>query len=73
LQDGSDGRLKAWWAEIAEEGLDGELRFLRGDFYRWPEAELLMQRLSAADRFTRLCAIRFHLRLDDASFFTSHP
>ncbi|MES0183240.1 3'-5' exonuclease [Mesorhizobium sp. C386A] len=49
--DGSDGRPKAWWAEIAEENLDDELRFLRGDIYRWPEAEPLMQRLSAADRF----------------------
>lgn len=49
--DGSDGRPKAWWAEIAEENLDDELRFLRGDIFRWPEAEPLMQRLSAADRF----------------------
>ncbi|MBM2712873.1 3'-5' exonuclease [Mesorhizobium caraganae] len=48
--DGSDGRPKAWWAEIAEENLDDELRFLRGDIYRWSEAEPLMQRLSA-DRF----------------------
>ncbi|GLS34891.1 hypothetical protein GCM10010869_04790 [Mesorhizobium tianshanense] len=49
--DGSDGRPKAWWTEIAEVTLDDELRFLRGDIYRWPEAEPLMQRLSAADRF----------------------
>ncbi len=49
--DGSDGRPKAWWTEIAEEDLDDELRFLRADIYRWPDAEPLMQRLSAADRF----------------------
>ncbi|MDI6029357.1 3'-5' exonuclease [Corticibacterium sp. UT-5YL-CI-8] len=49
--DGSDGRPKSWWAEIAEEDLDDELRFLRGEIYRWPEAEPLTQRLSAADRF----------------------
>ncbi|RUX03532.1 3'-5' exonuclease, partial [Mesorhizobium sp. M2A.F.Ca.ET.037.01.1.1] len=40
--DGSDGRPKSWWAEIAEEELEDELRFLRGDIYRWPEAEPLM-------------------------------
>ncbi|RJG40336.1 3'-5' exonuclease [Mesorhizobium sp. DCY119] len=49
--DGSDSRPKSWWTEIAEEDLDEELRFLRADIYRWPEAEPLMQRLSAADRF----------------------
>lgn len=49
--DGSDGRPKSWWAEIAEENLDDELRFLRADIYRWPDAEPLMQRLSAVDRF----------------------
>ena len=37
--------------KTVEENLDDELRFLRGDIYRWPEAEPLMQRLSAADRF----------------------
>lgn len=49
--DGSDGRPKSWWAEIAEEDLDDELQFLREDIYHWPEAEPLMLRLSAADRF----------------------
>lgn len=39
------------WAEIAEKDLDEELRFLRADIYHWPDAEPLMQRLSAADRF----------------------
>lgn len=36
--DGSDGRPKCWWTEIAEEGLDDELRYLRSEIYRWEEA-----------------------------------
>ncbi len=49
--DGSDGRPKSWWIEIAEELLDDELRYLRSEIYRWDEADPPVQRLTAFDRF----------------------
>lgn len=49
--DGSDGRPKSWWIEIAEDAVDEELRFLRSEIYRYPEAEPPMRRLTAFDRF----------------------
>jgi len=49
--DGSDGRPKCWWAEIAEDGLDDELRYLRSEIYRWEEADPPIRRLTAFDRF----------------------
>lgn len=49
--DGSDGRPKAWWTEVAEEESDDELHFLRTEIYRWKDAEPLTLRLSALDRF----------------------
>jgi len=49
--DGSDGRPKSWWAEIAEESLDDELRYLRSEIYRWEEADPPIRRLTAFDRF----------------------
>jgi DNA polymerase-3 subunit epsilon len=49
--DGSDGRPKAWWVEIAEESYDEEVRYLRTDIYRWDEASPLTRRLTAHDRF----------------------
>ena len=49
--DGSDGRPKAWWTEVAEEDFDDELHFLRTEIYRWKDIEPLSQRLSAMDRF----------------------
>lgn len=49
--DGSDGRPKSWWIEIAEEGLDDELHYLRSEIYRWPDADPPRQRLTAFDRF----------------------
>jgi DNA polymerase III subunit epsilon len=49
--DGSDGRPKAWWAEVAEEDCDDELRFLRTEIYQWPDADPPTQRLTAFDRF----------------------
>lgn len=48
--DGSDGRPKAWWTEVAEPMLDEELLWLRSDIYRY-EATPLMRRLTAVDRF----------------------
>ena len=49
--DGSDGRPKSWWIEIAEAGLDEELHFLRSEIYGWPDADPPIQRLTAFDRF----------------------
>ena len=49
--DGSDGRPKSWWIETAEEAMEDELRFLRSEIYRWEEADPLVQRLTAFDRF----------------------
>ncbi|WEX91125.1 3'-5' exonuclease [Sinorhizobium garamanticum] len=49
--DGSDGRPKSWWVEIAEEALDDELRYLRAEIYQWDEADPPSKRLTAFDRF----------------------
>ncbi|VTZ65281.1 3'-5' exonuclease [Sinorhizobium medicae] len=49
--DGSDGRPKSWWIEIAEEALDDELHYLRSEIYRWNEADPPIRRLTAFDRF----------------------
>ncbi|MGF9566934.1 3'-5' exonuclease [Neorhizobium sp. BT27B] len=49
--DGSDGRPKSWWIEIGEEALDDELRYLRAEIYRYPDADPPIKRLTAFDRF----------------------
>ncbi|WP_027998840.1 3'-5' exonuclease [Sinorhizobium arboris] len=49
--DGTDGRPKSWWIEIAEDALDDELRYLRSEIYRWREADPPIRRLTAFDRF----------------------
>ena len=49
--DGSDGRPKSWWIEVGEEALDEELRYLRAEIYRYPEADPPIKRLTAFDRF----------------------
>jgi DNA polymerase III subunit epsilon len=49
--DGSDGRPKSWWTEVAEEALDDEMHFLRTEIYRWPDADPPTRRLTAHDRF----------------------
>jgi len=49
--DGSDGRVKSWWIEGDEEGLDDELSYLRSEIYRWKEADPPVVRLTAFDRF----------------------
>ncbi|WP_018096417.1 3'-5' exonuclease [Sinorhizobium meliloti] len=49
--DGSDGRPKSWWTEVAEEELEAELGFLRKEIYRWDEADPPTQRLTAFDRY----------------------
>ncbi|MFT2215448.1 3'-5' exonuclease [Rhizobium giardinii] len=49
--DGSDGRPKSWWIELAEDALDEELSYLRSEIYRWDEADPPIKRLTAFDRF----------------------
>lgn len=49
--DGSDGRPKSWWIEVAEEALDDELHYLRAEIYRYPDADPPIKRLTAFDRF----------------------
>jgi DNA polymerase-3 subunit epsilon len=49
--DGSDGRPKSWWVEVADDMLDDELRSLRTDIYRWPDADPPLKRLTALERF----------------------
>lgn len=48
--DGSDGRPKSWWNEVAEDSLGEEIRFLRSDIYQW-DADPPTKRLTAFDRF----------------------
>jgi DNA polymerase-3 subunit epsilon len=49
--DGSDGRPKSWWVEVADDMLDDELRYLRTEIYRWPDADPPLKRLTALERF----------------------
>ena len=49
--DGNNGRPKAWWIEVGEDELDAELEFLRTEIYTWRDAEPLMQRLTAMERY----------------------
>ncbi|OCP02674.1 MULTISPECIES: 3'-5' exonuclease [unclassified Ensifer] len=49
--DGSDGRPKSWWIEVADAALEDELRYLRSEIYRWKEADPPVKRLTAFDRF----------------------
>ena len=49
--DGSDGRPKSWWIEVGEEALEEELRYLRAEIYRYPDADPPIKRLTAFDRF----------------------
>lgn len=49
--DGSDGRPKSWWVEVADDMLGDELRYLRAEIYRWPDADPPIRRLTALERF----------------------
>lgn len=49
--DGSDGRPKSWWVEVGEEAIEEELRYLRAEIYRYPDADPPIKRLTAFDRF----------------------
>lgn len=49
--DGSDGRLRAWYTDIAEEGLPAELDFLKKEIYQ-RDVEPPVTRITARDRFS---------------------
>jgi len=49
--DGSDGRPKSCWVEVADDMLDDELRYLRAEIYRSPDADPPLKRLTALERF----------------------
>ncbi|WP_409527105.1 3'-5' exonuclease [Rhizobium sp. P32RR-XVIII] len=49
--DGSEGRPKSWWIEVDEPELEEELRYLRSEIYRYPEADPPTRYLTAFDRF----------------------
>jgi len=48
--DGSDGRPKSWWTEVAEEESDGELAFLRSEIYQ-RDVDFRVERVTALERF----------------------
>jgi DNA polymerase III subunit epsilon len=49
--DGSDGRPKAWWTDVAEDQLEAELTYLRKDIYGY-EADVPWTKITAFDRFS---------------------
>ena len=44
-------RPKPRWIDVGEEALDDELRYLRAEIYRYPDADTPFKRLTAFDRF----------------------
>ncbi|HIJ61664.1 MAG TPA: 3'-5' exonuclease [Rhodospirillaceae bacterium] len=49
--DGSDGRPRAWYADVTEDRLDAELKYLRTEIYQF-DAEFNLHRITARDRFS---------------------
>ena len=49
--DGSDGRPRAWYADVAEEDLAAELDFLKKEIYQ-RDVEPTVTRVTARDRFS---------------------
>jgi DNA polymerase-3 subunit epsilon len=49
--DGNDGQPKSWWIDVAEDALEEELKYLRSEIYCWEEADPLVSRLTAFERF----------------------
>jgi DNA polymerase-3 subunit epsilon len=53
--DGSDGRPRAWFVDVAEDDLASETEFLRRDVYRRADALIDVQRVTAFDRYSNRC------------------
>jgi DNA polymerase III subunit epsilon len=49
--DGNDGRLKSWYLDVGEDGLESEVAFLRTEIYQ-RDIEPRFQALTAFDRFS---------------------
>ena len=49
--DGNDGRLKSWYLDVGEDGLESEIAFLRTEIYQ-RDIDLRFQALTAFDRFS---------------------
>jgi DNA polymerase-3 subunit epsilon len=49
--DGNDGRLKSWYLDVGEDGLESEIAFLRTEIYQ-RDIEPRFQALTAFDRFS---------------------
>jgi DNA polymerase-3 subunit epsilon len=49
--DGSDGRLKAWFTDVVDGKLDAELAYLRAEIYQ-REVDVPVTRIEAYDRFS---------------------
>lgn len=49
--DGTDGRAKAWWCDVAEHLLEAELTFLRTEIYYRADADPPVQYLTAETRY----------------------
>ena len=56
--DGSDGRPKSWWTDVGEEELDAELEYLRMEIYGWRDADPLIQKLTAVERYKERAPLR---------------
>jgi DNA polymerase III subunit epsilon len=52
--DGSNGQPKSWWIDVAEDAVEEELKFLRSEIYGWDEADPVVSRLTAFERFRAL-------------------
>lgn len=50
--DGSAGRTRAWNVEVADDALETELAFLRGEIYRRQNVDIDARRISAFDRYS---------------------
>lgn len=48
---GEDGRMRAWWTDVAAAELDGEQTFLRSEIYQY-DADVPVRRITAFDRFS---------------------
>jgi DNA polymerase III subunit epsilon len=53
--DGSDGRSRAWFVDVAEDDLASETEFVRRDVYRRADAVIDVQRVTAFDRYSNRC------------------
>jgi DNA polymerase-3 subunit epsilon len=49
--DGSDGRPKSWWIDVADGGVEAEVTFLRTEVFQY-SADVRTRRVTAFDRFS---------------------